>query len=481
MFDDLRQFLDKAGQMGDCKVVEGADWNLEIGLITELQVSKPDQPLLIFDKIKGYKPGYRVVTNVIETDKRFALAFGLSTDAKKIGLVDAFRKRINQEFKPVWPLIINNSPLEENIDIGDSVDLLKFPIPKWHQLDGGRYIGTGDAVIIKDPDSGWTNIGTYRVQVHDPKTATIHIVNGHHGAAIRDKYWDRGLACPAAVICGGGPILFSIAYSPACPSGTDDYDYIGWLTGHPLEVIKGKTVDLLLPANAEIALEGEILPPGSETREEGPFGEWQGYYAGGVNQKTIFKVNCVLHRNDPIILGQPPIAASFDTYGNWNIHKAATIWNELDRQMPGVKGVWCYPEGRGCCVTVVSIKQMYNGHAKQVGAFLTGSYALKILNRFAIVVDDDIDPSNIAEVLWSLGTRCDPETTIDIIGGLCGQRSDPILPPDKKNRGELVYSKAVIYACRPYSWIKDFPPTIKSSAEALANTEKKWGKVLFGE
>lgn len=480
MFDDLRQFLDKARELGECKLIESADWDLEIGLISELQMSRPNQPLLLFDKIKGSKPGYRVATNAIETERRFALVHGLPLEAKKTELVNVWRNKLKQPFSPVSPVVVKTGRVEENVQLGDEVDLLKFPTPKWHHLDGGRYIGTGDVVIQKDPDEGWTNLGTYRVQVHDKTTATIHIVKGRHGDLIRQKYWAKGLSCPVAVVCGGDPQLFSIASSTLCPVGLSEYDYVGWLKGRAIEVVKGKTVDLLVPAAAEIVLEGEIMPPGSETRDEGPFGEWEGYYAGGLRSEPILKVNCVMHRNDPIILGQPPLVAPFATYACWSIHRAAGIWNDLDRQLPGVKGVWCPNEVRSPIMIVVSIQQMYTGHAKQAAMVVAGSYSASTLGRFIVIVDDDIDPSSMSDVLWALGTRCDPESSIDIIGGFRGQRSDPILSPEKKNRGELFYSRAIIYACKPYHWIKEFPPSIKSSAEALAKTKEKWSEVLFG-
>jgi 4-hydroxy-3-polyprenylbenzoate decarboxylase len=155
MFNDLRQFLDTAREMGECISINGADWNEEIGLITELQLSRPNQPLLIFDNIKGYETGYRVVTNTLNTERRFALAHGLPLDATRIELVNAWRNKLKQEFKPLPPVEVKAGPVEENIYLSDEVDLLKFPSPKWHTFDGGRYIGTGDVVVMKDPDENW--------------------------------------------------------------------------------------------------------------------------------------------------------------------------------------------------------------------------------------------------------------------------------------------------------------------------------------
>jgi UbiD family decarboxylase len=480
MFSDLRAFLKELSAAGACRTISGADWNCEIGLITELQLQRPDEPALLFDDVKGYPQGYRVVTNLLNTEAAFARMFGIDTRVRGIGLVRAVMEKLGRDFSPLKPKIVERGAVEENIDRGDRVDLYKFPTPIWHKDDGGRYIGTGCVVVMKDPDTGWTNLGTYRVQIHDTDKATIHIVKGHHGDMIREKYWRKGLGCPVAVVCGQEPLLYSVASNSICPPGVDDYEYCGWLGGSPVEVIKGKTVDLLLPASAEIVLEGEILPPGSESVEEGPFAEWEGYYAGGKFAETVFSVSCVLYRNAPILMGQPPYVAKHENAGYRNIIHAAGIWSELARDIPGIMGVWCPNEMQQLIMTIVSLRQMYHGHAKQAAMRVAGS-KMSTLGRYIVIVDDDIDPSNLAEVLWAIGTRCDPAGAIDVIDGFCGMRSDPLLHPDKKERNELYYAKGILYACKPYDWIDRFPQSIKSDPAELAGIEKKWGRALFGE
>lgn len=202
MFNDLRQYLQKADEIGQVNRVDGADWHLEVGNITELQLSVPDAPLLLFDNIKGYKPGYRVVTNFLHTELQFNLAFGFPLETRGLELVQIMRDKLRNNFKPLPPIEVKSGPILENIHTGDDVDLFEFPIPKWHDRDGGRYIGTGDLIIQKDPDSGWVNLGTYRTQVHDKNTATIYISPGKHGDIIRRKYWEKGQNCPVAVVCG---------------------------------------------------------------------------------------------------------------------------------------------------------------------------------------------------------------------------------------------------------------------------------------
>ena len=209
MFKDFREFIKKAEELEQINRIEGADWDLEIGLITELQLSVPDAPMLLFDKIKGYKPGYRVVTHFLATELLFNLAFELPLEARGLSVVQILRDKFKNEVKSIPPVEVKTGPVMENIHMGDEVDLFEFPTPKWHNLDGGRYIGTGDIVIQDDPEEHWINLGTYRVQVHDKNTATIYISPGKHGDIIRRKYWEKGQNCPVAVVCGLEPLLWT--------------------------------------------------------------------------------------------------------------------------------------------------------------------------------------------------------------------------------------------------------------------------------
>jgi len=158
MFDDLREFIKEAKEVGECKVIESADWDLEIGHIAELGISIPDSPFLVFDKIKGYPPGYRVTANILTSYNQLALVFGLPLNLIGINQVKAYRERV-REYEPVPPVYVETGPVKENILLGDDIDLFKFPTPKWHEFDGGRYIGTGDSVIQKDPDNAGESRG----------------------------------------------------------------------------------------------------------------------------------------------------------------------------------------------------------------------------------------------------------------------------------------------------------------------------------
>jgi UbiD family decarboxylase len=277
---------------------------LEIGNLSYLAAASFGSPALLFDKIKDHKPGYRILSTPYGTYKRIALSLGLSLEADGLGLVREMREKLKRPFEPVPPMEVKGGPILENVHKEDEVDLFEFPTPQWQPPDGGRYIGTGSTIITRVPDEGWVNFGCQRVQIHDKSTATIMFDQARHGAIIRNKYWARGQSCPVAVTCGGDPFHIFVA-SSRIPWGTSEYDYVGWWRREPVEVIRGRTTGLPIPACAEIVLEGEIVPPEVETRVEGPFSEWTGHYAPKRNE-AVFRVKCILHRNDPILLGALP-------------------------------------------------------------------------------------------------------------------------------------------------------------------------------
>jgi 4-hydroxy-3-polyprenylbenzoate decarboxylase len=238
---------------------------------------------------------------------------------------------------------------------------------------------------------------------------------------------------------------------------------------------------LPIPAEAEIVLEGELLSPQVETGTEGPFGEWEGYYSGGKTPHPVVKVKAILHRNDPILLGVPMFVGTHDDNLIMALDLSAQLWSEFDRQIPGVKGVYFVYEARRRPMVVVSLKQMYPGHVKQAALIAAGTYrGATLVGRFVIIVDDDINPMNISEVLWAIGTRCDPKSQIDILTNRLTMASDPRLEPEKRKIGDLTTSTAIIDACKPWAWMNQFPKSTKSSPEVQDQIMQKWGKLLFG-
>lgn len=474
---DLRNFIAKLEKCGEIIKVDGADWNLEIGAITELSDER-NNPALLFDNIVGYPEGYRVLTNIIATPKRFSLVLGLPAALPKIEIVRQVKERL-KGLKSIPPATVESAPILENIQKDNEVNLLRFPVPLWHEKDGGRYIGTADMVIMRDPEGNWVNVGTYRIQVHDRNTLGAYISPGHHGRLIRESYWARGKACPVAVVFGAHPLMW-IPSTMELPWGVEEMSIAGGLSGKPLEVVSGEYTGLPIPAYAEIAIEGECPPLDVESRKEGPFGEWPGYYSTGVRTEPVIRVKKVMHRNDPILLGAPPMkppGAGTPFY----ITNAANVWHELEKMgIPGIRGVYQLRAGGAQYLTAISIEQRYAGHAKQAGMAAISNQEGAYNGRFTIVVDDDIDPSNQEDVFWAVSTRCDPALDIEIIRDCWSTPLDPIMSPEKKAKGDFTNSRAIINACRPYHWRNEFPMVNRASDELRNRTLAKW-KDLFPE
>ena len=471
---DLRDWLQRVAQLDDLQIVTGADWNLEIGVINELWGCEAQA--LLFDEIPGFPKGYRVLTNALNSPQRIALTLGLPPIADKLELVRALRERF-KDVPLIPPKLVNDGPILENVLTGDEVDLLKFPTPFYHELDGGRFIGTACLSTTVDPDSGWVNFGAYRVMIHDAKSGGIYITLGKHGMMHLEKYWQAGKPCPIAISVGHDPLLFMVS-GVEIPYGISEYDYAGGLRGRPVEVVKGPATGIPIPAHAEVVLEGEIWP--DEVRDEGPFGEWTGYYASGTKAKPVIRLKSILHRNDPILFGAPPGKPPSDNTYYLSPFKSAAIWDEVEKAgVPGVQGVWQHEAGGGRLILIVSIRQMYPGHAKQAAHVAAQCHQGAYANRFVIVVDEDVDPTNTHDVLWAMATRADLRWGVDIIHRNWTSPIDPMHYPEDEGK-DVFNSRMIIDACRPWERRNSFPQIASSGPDTRARILEKFS-ALFAE
>jgi len=470
---DLRDWIDRVESIGELLRVSGADWNLEIGAVAEMiyRARPGNSPAILFENIPGYSSDFRILTGVTNSPRRLALTLGLPLSKHPLDVVRAYRDRMKRH-KLIDNVYVDGGPVMENVDRDGDVDVLRFPAPFLHEGDGGRYIGTSGMIIMRDPDSEWVNVGCYRVQVHDRNTVGLRITPGKHGRQIRDKYFKQGKPCPVVIVCGQDPLLYLSAGNEV-GYGVSEFAHAGGHRGIPFDTLNSELHGLPMPSHAEIVLEGEVLP--DVLRPEGPFGEWTGYYAGARQDDPAVRVRRVYYRNAPILTVGSPTRPPFDDSLSKCIMKSAMIWDQAEKAgLPGVQGVWCHEAGVGRLFNIISIKQAYHGHAKQAGLLVAGAHAGNFANRFVVVVDDDIDPTNIFDVLWAMGTRCDPATHIDILHRMWSGPLDPLTRggPDFHN------SRALIVACRPYEWMNEFPAVVESSPGLRAETLKKWGHLL---
>jgi len=384
-----------------CKV----DWNLELGAIARENMDRGG-PALLFENIKDYKdaPCRKVFTCSLSTYSRIALMLGVPKDTPYKELIQIWRERIK---KPKKPVIVDTGPCKENILMGDEVDLFIFPTPHWQKLDGGRYIGTFHGVVTKDPETGWINVGTYRNMIHDKSTTTMSVAQGQHIWYHWRKYRAKGQNMPAAIVIGWDPVLPAVASAPV-PLGVDEYEMMGALRGEPVELVKCETVDLYVPATAEIVLEGEIITDRSQFITCGPFGEFTGHY-GGANPRPPFKVKCITFRNDPILQGTLEGKPINEDHRICSVSHSAFIWDLLDERMRGVTGVNNDPS-TAYANLIVQIDNTYYGQVHQVAANVWSSSLSNMMCKNIIVCDQDVNIYDLNEVFWALAYRGGPVT-----------------------------------------------------------------------
>ncbi len=470
MYKDLREFIGLVENLGALRRIEGADPRFEIGGITEVAAGMPDCPALLFDDIKGFSRGFRIFTNVTTNVQRAALALGLDPSLRPLDTLKAWMEK-RKDLRPLPAVAVKQAAWSENTAGGGAIDVGRFPAPIWHRHDGGPFIGSGSLVIMRDPDSGWINSSIYRIQVHGKTKVTVQFDHGgRHGAIMARKYWDRGESCPVAVVHGEDPALF-IAGFEYLPDGRSEYEFAGAIKGAPIELCEAPQTGLPVPAHAEIIFEGRLLPPSQETLPEGPFGEFTGYYAADARPGPVMEVTAIHHRDDPILLGSPPMKPPRFHFGL--PFRAATIWSNLEAGgVTDVVGAWQHVSQ---LMTVVALKQRYDGHAKRA-AMVAAAHSY--MARLVVVVDEDVDPSNLADVMWAVTTRCEPAEGIDIIRNAWSSALDPRIAPKDKANGVTSHSKAIINACRPFSWIDRFPTPSALTADETRTIEDKWGREL---
>jgi UbiD family decarboxylase len=470
---DLRDWLAQMDAAGELQKVSGANRQEEIGGIVDIYQRATGRPALLFDDIPGYAKGYRVVANVLTGVKRIALTFGMPAESTEMDLVQFWKKYL-EESKAIPPTVVKSGPILENVLSGKEVNLARIPTPLWHEDDGGPYIGTACMVVMKDPDSGWINYGAYRVQAYDdPRIASVMCSKGKHGDILMRRYHERGERCPIAVIVGMHPLLFTMA-GVELPYGKNEYDAVGGMMGKPVEVILGPKTGLPIPANAEIAFEGSIAP--DDLIKEGPFGEWTGYFAGGLKQEPVIRIDTMMHRKDPILLGAVPAVPPNDDTFYRGAFRCAAVWKQLEAAgVLGIQGVWAHEAGGSRMWLTISIKQMFPGHAKQAGLIASQCHAGSYANKYVVVVDEDIDPANMNDVVWAMCTRVDAREDVEI---LRTSRSGPLDPTSYPEGIFAFNSRMVIDACRPWARRESFPKVSRSSKELDARIKAKWAHVL---
>jgi 4-hydroxy-3-polyprenylbenzoate decarboxylase len=445
-FNDLRQYIEKLEAEGELvRIKQEVDWNLEAGAILRRSVEQR-APLPLFEKLRGYPEGYRVFGDPMNSAKRFAIATDQPSDLPYSQmyrrLMEVYDRGLAHKIKP---RIVPTGPCKENIDTGDDVNLYKFPSLMLHDGDGGRYIGSSQVIITKDPDTGWVNWGTYRQMIHNKNHLGGFAGPPRDFSYMRRKQEEQNKPMEFAAAMGADPVVMAVSMSPI-PFQVDEADVAGGIRGEPVDLVKCETVDLMVPATAEIVVEGHVLP--GIRVDEGPCGEYTGY-EGLREPGLVYRISCITHRNDPVL---PAVCEGIPiTTGHLviSISRAAILLADLKRAGLPVVDVNVVPETANF-LTVISTKTPYANIAHRIASVVWGSRAAQTGSHKVMVVNDDIDAYNMDEVIHAFATKCHPVRGHFAVPNAAG---NPLMPYQDAEERHWVKGSLILYDCTwPVDW-----------------------------
>jgi UbiD family decarboxylase len=475
---DLREWLAAVEAAGALKTIrQPVSLDEELSAIT-LMATRQDHeaPALLFEAFEGLETDARVLINLLGASKRrYALTVGLDPEASVAELIQQTRRLTARRIAPVQ-VPPEAAPVNEIVLTGDAIDLTRLPVPRFWPRDGGSYIGTGDVTFTRDPPTRRVNVGVYRQMLHGPRRIGMYCSPGKHARLDREAWWRQGKPCPVTVAYGIDPVLFMIG-AQAFGGQESELGAAGGLMGAPVELTSAQTVDLPIPARAELVVEGLVHP---DTREmEGPLGEFTGYYGNERSPQPVIEVSAVHMRRAPILT-----AALMATYPSceigayYAIMRSARVWDDLEAVgVPGIKGVYAHPAAAsGWGMLVVSLTQQFAGHVAQVLGLAAQLPAAAYYTKWIVAVDDDIDPTDLNQVLWALSTRCHPSEDIDVQRRTWSTGLDPSqFPPDNRPYG----SKALIDACKPHKHLAQFPRSTLLRRSVYERVAARWAALGF--
>jgi 4-hydroxy-3-polyprenylbenzoate decarboxylase len=478
-YRDLRDFLRKLEKEKELvRISAEVDPKLEITEITD-RATKVGGPALLFEKPRG--SSIPVVTNLLGSERRMNLALetdSLENVAGRIssfldvkspqGFVDKLKMLPKlAELGSFFPKSVKSGPCKEVIR-RENFSLSYFPILTCWPEDGGPYI-TWPLVITRNPKTGKRNVGVYRMQVFDECTTGMHWQTQKHGA---EHFRDARGANPegrmeVAVAIGSDPATCISGILPV-PPDMDEFMFAGFLRGEPVETVKCETLDLEVPANAEIILEGHVNL--GEIRREGPFGDHTGYYSLE-GEFPVFHVDCITHRKDPLylttIVGRPPQEDYFIGHAIERIFMPV-----MKMQHPEIVDVAMPAEGIFQNLMIVAIRKSYPGHARKVMSAIW-SLGQAMFTKVIVVVDHDVDVQNSSEVVWKALCAIDPERDIQFVMG-------PVDTLDHAARMQDYGSKMGIDATRKWAsegYRGQWPDEIVMDAATKARVDALWPKL----
>ncbi|MBF2028719.1 MAG: UbiD family decarboxylase [Oscillatoriales cyanobacterium C42_A2020_001] len=453
----LREYIDALAEIGEVQPIDKeVNWNLEIGAIAR-RCYETGAPAPLFNTIKGIEKGFRVLAAPGGVShqpglylSRIALSLGLPPQSTGREIVEALVEARGRDFIP--PQLVQTGACKENILIGDQVDLLRLPTPLLHGGDGGRYLNTYGIIIAQTPDKKWTNWSIARTMLLDKNRMAGIIAPNQHIGMVRQTWLDIGKPMPFALALGVEPLIPFVGGMPL-PDYVSEVDYVGAYFSEAIEVVQCETVDLQVPATAEIVLEGAISA--TETAPEGPMGEYAGYlWAGQSSPKPVYHVTAMTYRNDPIL----PIAVAGEpveeNHTAWGVPNAAEIVYTLRAAGYPVAMAWSPFESANHWY-VIAIERNWRllipntssaELCQRLGEALFQTKAGMGTPKY-IVVNDDIDITNTKEVVWAFATRNYPGSKGEVTFN--DEATNPLVAFLQQSEKMSMHTTKVIYNCLP--------------------------------
>lgn len=450
---DMRQYLrrlDEAGQL--VRVAKPVSPDLEVGMLCR-ELADRRGPAALLENVGG--ASMPVLVNLFGTRERAAMALEIEESA----LLSHWRRALDA---PVPPVIVDQGPCQE---VEVEVDLTRnLPNILWNVGDGGPYITFG-LVFARDPETGRTNMSVYRMQIKGPNKVGIKAQAPKHAGVMFMKAEERGQPLEIAVAIGADPALY-LASQADVPLGTSEVEVAGALRGAPVEMVRCRTVDLEVPATAEIVLEGRIEPGVREL--EGPFGEFMGYFSGA-SQRQVVHFQHMSQRRDPLYLATYEGRPTLETHVLHALSKEAVYFNQIQSYVcPTVRDVYISYGGCTIAHVYVSIKQQAAGQARNVALELLKSHLVKMV----VVVDEDVDVRDPEQVEWAICTRMQADRDVLILPGMASLHLDPSQPEHPSGLG----AKMLIDATKPLG--KQFD-LIELPRDVLARVRANWHEYGF--
>ena len=415
--NSLREYIDVLRNLGEVQdIAQEVDWNLEIGAITR-RCNELGAPAPLFEKVRGIEPGFRAFGAPAGISRqpgltlvRVAVSLGLEPTASGKEIVEALAAARTRE--PIAPRLVETGPCKQNKMLGDAVDLYRFPAPLAHAGDGGRYINTYGIIIARTPDRKWASWSIARIMIagRNQMTGIVHPLQ--HIGMVHQAWKDIGQPMPFAVALGVAPAIPFVGGMPL-PAHVSECDYLGGYLGQGIEVVRCETVDLEVPATAEIVIEGQLSH--QDVSMEGPMGEYAGYLFNGTgHHQPTYHVSAITHRNDPIL---PVVVAGEpveEDHTAWGIPAAAEVLAELRQQGLPVTLAWI-PLETAIHWLVITVPRDWKTRSGLNQAGLVEAIAKVVFSSKAsipipkiLIVNDDIDPTNLKELVWAFATRNHP-------------------------------------------------------------------------